>query len=93
MSFCHPYITIATAENKLDAVATLLKLLGAGITKTELHQQNVVHARTQQLKVTTNPPQKVMVDGEIIDTTTVEVKCVPDGLKVLVSKTTAPLTE
>lgn len=79
-------ITIATAENKLDAVATLLRLFGAGITKTELHQQNVVHARTQQLKVTTNPPQKVMVDGEIIGTTPVEIECIPNGLTVLVSE-------
>ena len=79
-------VTIATAENKLHAVATLLKLFGAAITKTELNQENVVHARTRQLKVTTNPPQKVVVDGEIIGTTPVEVECIPNGLTVLVSE-------
>lgn len=49
-------VTIATAENKLQAVATLLKLFGAAITKTELDQENVFHGRTRKLKVTTNPP-------------------------------------
>ena len=51
-------VTIATAENKLQAVTTLLRLFGAAITKTELDQQNVVHARTRRLKVTTSPPRE-----------------------------------
>lgn len=79
-------VTIATAENKLDAVTTMLKLFGAAIRKTELNQQNVVHGRTRKLKVTTNPPQKVVVDGEIIGNTPVEVECIPNGLTVLVSE-------
>lgn len=79
-------VTIATAENKLDAVTTMLKLFGAAIKKTELNQQNVVHGRTSKLKVTTNPPQKVVVDGEIIGTTPVEVECIPNGLTVLASE-------
>lgn len=79
-------VTIATAENKLQAVTTLLRLLGAAITKTEVNQQNVIHGRTRRLKVTANPPQKVVVDGEIIGTTPVEVECIPGGLTVLVPK-------
>lgn len=79
-------VTISTAENKLQAVTTLLRLLGAAITKTEVNQQNVIHGRTRRLKVTTNPSQKVVVDGEIIGTTPVEVECIPKGLTVLVPK-------
>jgi diacylglycerol kinase family enzyme len=37
----------------------------------------------RKLKVTTNPPQKVVLDGEIIGTTPVEIDCVPGGLTVL----------
>ena len=77
-------VTIATAENKLHAITTMLKLFGAAITKTGLEQQNVVHGRTRRLKVMTNPPQKVVVDGEIIGTTPVEVECIPNSLTVLV---------
>ena len=79
-------VTIATAENKLHAVTTMLKLFGAAIRKTGLDQQNVIHGRTRQLKVTANPPQKVVVDGEIVGTTPVEVECVPNSLTVLVPK-------
>lgn len=79
-------VTIVTAESKLHAITTMLKLFGAAITKTGLDERNVIHGRTHQLKVMTNPPQKVVVDGEIIGTTPVEVKCIPNGLTVLVSK-------
>ena len=82
-------VTIATAENKLHAITTMLKLFGAAIKKTELNQQNVIHGRTRKIKVTTNPPQKVVVDGEIIGTTPVEVECIPNGLTVLVPEAIA----
>lgn len=75
-------VTIATAENKIQAVTTMLSLLGAAITRTELNQQNVIHGRTQRLKVSTDPVQKVVVDGEIVGTTPIEVECIPDGLTV-----------
>jgi YegS/Rv2252/BmrU family lipid kinase len=75
-------VTIATAETKLQGVTTMLRMLGAAITKTEVGQKNVVHLAAKRLKVTTNPPQKVVVDGEIVGTTPIEVECIPAGLQV-----------
>ncbi|MFB2933784.1 methylglyoxal synthase [Aerosakkonemataceae cyanobacterium BLCC-F154] len=80
-------ITIATAENKLEAVSTMLRMFGAAITKTEFEHKNVIHGRAKKLKFTTNPLQKVVVDGEIIGTTPIEVECIPAGLTVLAPKT------
>jgi diacylglycerol kinase (ATP) len=82
-------VTIVTAANKLQAVTTMLGLLGAAILKTELNQQNVLHSRTRGLKVTTNPPQKVVVDGEPIGTTPIKIECIPAGLTVLVPEALA----
>lgn len=79
-------VTIATEEGKLHAVTTMLKLLAAAIAKTKLNQEDVIRGRTRYLKVTTNPPQKVVVDGELIGTTPIEVKCIPSGLTVLIPK-------
>ena len=76
-------ITIATAESKLNAIATLLSLFGAAIAKTEVDRPNVVHGRGRRLRISTEPPQKVVIDGEIVGTTPVEVECIPDGLIVL----------
>lgn len=76
-------ITIATAENKLQAVTTMLKMLGAALVKAGTQQQNVVHGRAKQIKITTNPPQKVVVDGEVIGTTPIDLECISNGLTVL----------
>jgi diacylglycerol kinase family enzyme len=37
--------------------------------------------------VTTDPPQKVVLDGEVIGTMPIEVECVPGGLTILVPET------
>lgn len=76
-------ITIAAAETKLQAVTTMLRMLGAALVKMGTQQQNVVHGRARKLKITTDPPQKVVVDGEVIGTTPIVVECVPKGLLVL----------
>jgi diacylglycerol kinase family enzyme len=77
-------VTVATAETKLQAVTTMLGMLGSALVKGGRQNQNVVHGRTKKLTVKTDPPQKVVVDGEIVGTTPVEVECIPNGLTVLV---------
>jgi diacylglycerol kinase (ATP) len=76
-------ITIAAAETKLQAVTTMLRMLGAALVQSESQQRNVVHGRARKIKITTDPPQKVVVDGEVIGTTPIDVECIPDGLTVL----------
>jgi diacylglycerol kinase (ATP) len=71
--------------DKMQALAGMVRLLGAGLMKTEIQRDNMIGFRTQSIKITTNPPQKVVLDGEIIGTTPIEVKCVPRGLKILSS--------
>jgi len=75
-------LTIATAETKLQAVTTMLRMLGAALVKAGTQQQNVVHARAKTITIATEPPQKVVVDGEVIGTTPIKVECIPDGLTV-----------
>ncbi len=76
-------VTIAGAENKLQAVTTMLRMLGAALTKGGVQQQNVVHGRARKIRITTNPPQKVVVDGEVIGAIpTIDVECIPGGLTV-----------
>ena len=80
-------VTIASAENRLQGITTMFRMLGGAITRTNIEQQNVVHVRTPRLRVTADPPQKVVVDGEIVGETPIEVECIPDALTVLVPKT------
>ncbi|MCW6037344.1 methylglyoxal synthase [Spirulina subsalsa FACHB-351] len=76
-------VTIATATGKLEAVQSMLKLLGSALVQVEPNHPDIVHIQAQKIKVTANPPQKVVLDGEIIGTTPVEVECFPQSLTVL----------
>lgn len=82
-------VTITSAETKLQGITTMLRMLGAAVTRSEIEQKNVVHLSAKKLRVTTNPPQKVVLDGEIIGTTPIEVECIPAGLRVFAPQSQA----
>lgn len=75
-------ITIATVDNKLQAVTTILSMLGAALIKTNAELDNIVHLRAPKVKISALPEQKVVLDGEIIGNTPLEIRCLPQSLKV-----------
>ncbi len=79
-------VTIMTAESKFQALSALINTLGAALTRVVTTLPNVNHLRAERIKIAANPPQKVVVDGEIIGMTPIEVECIPNGLTVLVPK-------
>ncbi len=79
-------LTAASPESKLQAVTSLISVFSAALVKTPANQPNVRHGRIKHIKIETNPPQKVVVDGEVIGTTPVEIQCVPQSLRVFVPK-------
>ncbi len=80
-------VTIATQNTRIDAIDAIVDLLGAALMRSTVRREDTICLRTQRIKVTTEPPQKVVVDGEIVGTTPVEIECIPNGLTVI-----APLT-
>ena len=80
-------ITIATVETKLQAVISMLGMLEAALVRNNTELENIVHLRTNQIAITANPPQKVVLDGEIIGTTPLEIVSIPKGLTVLAPPT------
>ncbi|PSB09873.1 methylglyoxal synthase [Pleurocapsa sp. CCALA 161] len=75
-------ITIATVDNKLQAVTTILSMLGAALIRTNAGLENVVHLRSPKVKISAIPKQKVVLDGEMIGNTPLEIECLPQSLKV-----------
>ena len=75
-------ITIATADNKLHGVTTMLSMLGAALIRTNAGLDNIVHLRSPKVKISALPVQKVVLDGEIIGNTPIEIKCLPKSLTV-----------
>ncbi|MGF1591385.1 MAG: methylglyoxal synthase [Pleurocapsa sp.] len=81
-------ITIATVDNKIQAVTTILSMLGAALIKTNAGLDNIVHLRSPKVRISANPAQKVVLDGEIIGNTPLEIECLPKSLSVF-----APISE
>ena len=79
-------ITIATVDNKIQAVTTMLSMLGAALIRTSTELDNIVHLRSPKVKISASPAQKVVLDGEIIGNTPVEIECLPRSLTVFVPK-------
>ncbi|WP_204151282.1 methylglyoxal synthase [Leptolyngbya sp. CCY15150] len=77
-------VTIATAETKIQAIAAMVNMLGSALIKIPSNHPKVAHLRANHLKVTTKPPQKVVLDGEIIGQTPLTFECIPGGLTVFV---------
>lgn len=73
-------LTIVAPESKAGAIAATFHLFQTASTGDPVERNDIGYLRAKQFKITTNPPQKVVVDGEIVGTTPIEVKCIPAGL-------------
>jgi YegS/Rv2252/BmrU family lipid kinase len=75
-------VTIIAAESRTAAIAISYHLLQSASNDEAAERNDIGYLRTKWVKVTTDPPQKVVLDGEIIGSTPIEVKCIPEGLTV-----------
>ncbi len=77
-------LTIVAPASRTGAIAATLHLFQTANAGSPVERNDIGYLRGKQFKITTDPPQKVVVDGEIVGTTPIEVKCIPGGLKVFV---------
>ncbi|MBE9046026.1 YegS/Rv2252/BmrU family lipid kinase [Pleurocapsales cyanobacterium LEGE 10410] len=75
-------VTIIAPQSRASAIAISYHLLQTASNDEAAQRDDVGYLRTKWVKVTTDPPQKVVLDGEIIGKTPIEVKCIPGGLTV-----------
>ena len=59
-------------------------MLQSGLRGDAAKRDDIGYIRTKRVKITTDPPQKIVLDGEMIGNTPLEVECVPGGLTVMV---------
>ncbi|MCT7989200.1 YegS/Rv2252/BmrU family lipid kinase [Laspinema olomoucense] len=77
-------VTILSTQTEMSTLGAVSSLMTGALRGVASQHNDVLYLRTNRIKVTTNPPQKVTVDGEITGTTPVEIECIPLGLKVMV---------
>ena len=72
-----------TIPKKLKIVTNLVRVMGSALVGNTPAIENLVHVQAQRIKITAHPPQKVVIDGEVIHPDSVEIVCVPQGLTVI----------
>ena len=68
---------------RLQGMGAMADLLRAALVKQPTQSEDILSLRVPKLTVTTSPPQKVVVDGEIVGTTPVVFDCIEKGLTVV----------
>jgi len=79
-------ITISRSQSRIQGINSLVSLFATALVRAEVDQDrrnDVICFRTRQVRITTDPPQKVVVDGEMIGTTPIAITCLPKSLRVL----------
>jgi YegS/Rv2252/BmrU family lipid kinase len=77
-------LTIVATTKPLIAIATAFDLLSSTLRGMASQREEVGFLRSKRFKITAEPPQKVVLDGEIIGMTPIEVECIPGGLTLFV---------
>lgn len=83
-------VTIVALKNWTGAIAASYHLLNTGLRGDAAKRDDIGYLRAKWVKVTTDPPQKIVLDGEIIGKTPVEIECIPGGLTIFVTQKLAP---
>lgn len=81
-------LTVVAPANRTGAIASAYHLLQSAFRGDAAERDDIGYLRARRIKVTTEPPQKVALDGEIVGTTPIEVECIPGGLTIFM-----PMTE
>lgn len=82
-------VTVVAPSTRAGAIAASYHLLQTALNESATEREDVGYLRAKRVIVRTDPPQKVVLDGEIIGFTPIDVECVPGGLTIFVPKEAA----
>ncbi len=77
-------ITIVATVNAMSAIASAYHLLQTAMSEQASQRDDIGYFRAKWVKISTEPPQKVVLDGEMIGTTPIKIECVPKSLTIFV---------
>ncbi|HIK44146.1 MAG TPA: YegS/Rv2252/BmrU family lipid kinase [Leptolyngbyaceae cyanobacterium M65_K2018_010] len=76
-------VTIATSQTRVQGLKALASLAASATRGNPNQREDILGFRTARIKVTTDPPQKLVIDGEMLEANPVEFECIPKALTVL----------
>ncbi len=75
-------ITIASPSSRLQGLNALASLLAAAVVQSSSTHPDLLCLRARRITVSTDPPQKLVIDGEMLEADPVTFTCLPGALTV-----------
>ncbi len=75
-------ITIFAVKGVIPAIIASLDLFRTAHTQSLNQRDDIGVLRTKRIKISTNPLQKVSLDGELMGKVPLEIECIPNGLTI-----------
>lgn len=82
--------TLVSARSIAEAVATGVHLLRTTRQHSSADRDNVGFISARRFRVETDPPQPLLIDGDDVGTTPVDVQCLPGSLNVILPAALLP---
>ena len=79
-------VTIFAPKGTGSAIAASYNLFQTALNKRSTQREDVGYFRCKSINISTSPAQKVVLDGEMMGETPIDVQCVPKGLKIMTPK-------
>jgi YegS/Rv2252/BmrU family lipid kinase len=77
-------LTIVAPASKTGAIAAAYHLFQSASAGAAVERDDIGYLRANRFKVSAQPPQKVVLDGEMIGMTPIDIECIPKGLSIFV---------
>jgi YegS/Rv2252/BmrU family lipid kinase len=75
-------MTIVSPQSTTGAIAASYHLLRTALQGEATNRPDIGYLRSNYFKISTTPAQKVVIDGEIVGMTPIEIRCIPGGLTI-----------
>jgi YegS/Rv2252/BmrU family lipid kinase len=75
-------VTIASPATRLQGLNALASLLASAVVQSPTTHPDLLCLRARRITITTDPPQKLVIDGEILEADPVTFTCRPGALTV-----------
>jgi len=83
-------VTVVAPASRASAITASYHLLRSALNETAVERDDIGYLRAKRVIVRTEPAQPVVLDGEIIGTTPIDIECVPGGLTIFVPADAIP---
>lgn len=76
-------VTVATPSSRLQGLNALGALMASAVVQSPTSHPDLLCLRAREIRIDTDAPQKLVIDGEMVTTASIAIRCLPGSLSVV----------